>query len=474
MKFQSTDASLAEEIPYWEFLSDPIPHLSLSDGSLVAGLNVQLIDVECFDNGDINRFALALRSCLNSIPEGLSIQFCLSIRSDYQDVVDGHARLRQKSVHPIIESMSSARVEALSEAIRDHALYRPRLKVFLRVPPAQKKRGGFFNTEEEFKELVDSEYEDSLSQLTDSLDGLAQGLTALGIEVARMSSADQLELVYRTMNPQRSKAHPTPNLLGNGDRIDPSVLKESPWLGDPSHREQLTFGDLVIAHDHFMLDSEVHKVITLKNLPEVTIAGQLAEILRLPFHYDLILSFHVPAQNSEMAALERRRRMAHSLASNPGGGVSDLESESKLSSTEELIRELLNTGQRIYASQLQFVIRSSADVTGLKVLARRSREILNRLRSLQGAEGLEESVGAWKVFKGTLPGAPLHLERAKKMKTNNLADFLPVYGPSQGDKLPVVVFRNRLNGLFSFDAFDSKLPNYNMLVTGSSGAGKSF
>ena len=60
------------------------------------------------------------------------------------------------------------------------------------------------------------------------------------------------------------------------------------------------------------------------------------------------------------------------------------------------------------------------------------------------------------------------------MKTNNLADLLPVFGPREGDANPVVLFRNRLNGLVGFDAFDPSLPNYNSLVTGSSGAGKSF
>jgi conjugal transfer ATP-binding protein TraC len=60
------------------------------------------------------------------------------------------------------------------------------------------------------------------------------------------------------------------------------------------------------------------------------------------------------------------------------------------------------------------------------------------------------------------------------MKTNNLADFLPIYGPREGDRDPVVIFRNRLNGLVSYNSFDPGLPNYNTLVTGSSGAGKSF
>lgn len=39
---------------------------------------------------------------------------------------------------------------------------------------------------------------------------------------------------------------------------------------------------------------------------------------------------------------------------------------------------------------------------------------------------------------------------------------------------PICLFRNRSMGLVQYDPFDPRLPNYNALVTGSSGAGKSF
>src|ERR1019366_7854621 len=65
--------------------------------------------------------------------------------------------------------------------------------------------------------------------------------------------------------------------------------------------------------------------------------------------------------------------------------------------------------------------------------------------------------------------------RAKRVKTDNLADFLPLYEPYQGKGVrPVCLFHNRFSGLVSYDPFDQRLPNYNGLVTGSSGAGKSF
>ena len=337
------------------------------------------------------------------------------------------------------------------------------------------KKASVLQKKEAFSEKAYDAYAETLEVLSQNVDTLTTSFQSYGLVSRQLTKEELIQGVYQFLNPKRSRVEPTPKLVvqTNND-LDANLFENAEWLANQSPREQLVFGDLVLGFDQYTRDSTYHRVITLKTLPELTYAGQLSSFLRLPFHYDLLLSIEVPPQANEMAKLQQKRKMAHSLAVTQGGRASDLESETKLSSTEELIRELLSTGQRIYASQMVVILKAPATEEGNKKLNRQVREVLSRFRALQGAEGLEESVGAWKIIKNALPGAPLSLERAKKIKTNNLADFLPVYGPREGDKDPVVIFRNRLNGLISFNPFDSGLPNYNTLVTGSSGAGKSF
>jgi hypothetical protein len=40
---KNTEASLSEELPYWEFSDAPRQHLILNDGSLVSGIKLSLI-----------------------------------------------------------------------------------------------------------------------------------------------------------------------------------------------------------------------------------------------------------------------------------------------------------------------------------------------------------------------------------------------------------------------------------------------
>ena len=469
------DASLAEELPYWDFIEEPKAHAVLFDGSLVGGLRVGLIDIECYDENEINQLTSGLRSALNSVSEGTTLQFVMGVRSDFSDVINNHAKGKLDQIHPLVRQIADYREKSLIRAMDANELYRPELFIYVRTPVIEIQKLSVFKKKELFSEASALAYKDTFEALSQNIETLVSSFEGLGLSCQELTKSEILSNVYEFLNPKRSRTEPVPQVKTFNDAdFEKDVLSEVEWLANQSPREQLVFGDLILGFEQFTLDGFYHRVITLKTLPEVTFAGQMASFLRLPFHYDLILSVNIPPQVGEMAKLQQKRKMAHSMAVTTGGKASDLESESKLSSTEELIRELLNTGQRIYAVQMSIVLKAPMGPEGTKKLNREIREVLSRFRGLNGAEGLEESVGAWKILKNNRPAAPISLERARKMKTNNLADFLPVFGPREGDRDPVVIFRNRLNGLVSYDAFDPGLPNYNCLVTGSSGAGKSF
>lgn len=472
---ENKDASLSEELPYWDFFKGQKDHAVLDDGSLVGAMKVELIDIECFDESRTNAFTIGLRSALNSVSENTTLQFVMNIRSDFSEILEKHKNSKSEKIHPLIQKIAVARENVIFNEMANGELYKPELTVFVRVPKIETKKISIFKKKEFFSKEAEDCYQETLEVLSQNMDTLESAFDSVGLACNQLSRDEILKGIYSFLNPKRSKVEPCPKLLESNDiEIAKDILKNTDWLSNSSPREQLLFGDLILGMEQFTLDSHYHRVISLKTLPEMTFSGMMDRFLKLPFHYDLILTIEVPEQSHEMSKLQQKRKMAHSLAVTTNGKASDLESESKLSSTEELIRELLNTGQRIYSVQMNVILKADANLGGEKLLNKHVREVLSRLRSLQGAEGLEESVGAWKVLKGTLPAAPINLERARKMKTNNLADFLPVYGARTGDLDPTVIFRNRLDGLVSFNPFDSGLPNYNCLVTGSSGSGKSF
>jgi type-IV secretion system protein TraC len=473
--FKEKEASLCEELPYWDFFSTPLPHAVLSDSSIVMGFQSELLDIECMDDSEVNNLTMAIRNCLNSVSEGSYIQFYLDVDSNFNNVAQKHIDLRKDNLHPLIANIAKSRDSVINRDIEERNLYNPKLKIYLRRVVETPRSTSILKKAEEFTKVNSEHYDDLYESVSQDLGILRSAFESLGLHTHDLTKETILEDIYKFFNPKRSKDIGAPAIQSvKNENLEEKILSSEEWLANSSPREQLTFGDLVLSLKQFTLDLYHHRVISLKTLPENTFAGQLSHFLRMPFHYSILLSIYVPYQSTEMAKLQQKRKMAHSLAANDSGKASDLESESKLSATEELIRELLNTGQKIYSVQMNVLLKEEASKDGEKKLNRQVRDVLSRFRSLQGAEALEETVGSWKVIKGNFPMSPIKQERSKKMKTNNLADFIPLYGPRKGDENPVILFRNRMNGLISYDPFDSKLNNYNCLVTGSSGSGKSF
>lgn len=95
------------------------------------------------------------------------------------------------------------------------------------------------------------------------------------------------------------------------------------------------------------------------------------------------------------------------------------------------------------------------------------------LSRAHGLRGYRETYLLKEAYLALLPGAPALVERRRKTLTPVMVDMLPVWGFQSGEgKVP---FLTPHNGLVLYDPFDTgSQPNANILVTGTSGAGKSF
>ncbi len=460
--------ALAHEIPIWEVEDGETPHVVLQDGSVSGGFELIPLDIECFDAQSVNDLTLTFRTFLNSLQDKTTVQIFMRAHSDFSNLLDSHESSREANLHPVIRELDDSRTATSRDDMNSSSLYNLSVYLICKEPTRLKPKYSFLSRADKFEALSTAQYQETLEALAQNMESAKGVLEGAGIRFKSLTRQKILDILYGALNPRRSTTEPTPKVPSYR-----ATLSESATLPQPT-RERLLFGDVVFGTDDFVLNSAAHRIITLKNMPEVTFAGMLASVLRLPFHFELMLSVNVPDQSREMAKLQQRRRMAHSLANGDGQRPSDLENESKLSSTEDLLREILNSGQKIFSFQLRICLKTAGGKDATRSLERMTREVLTRIRSLSGAEAIHETVGAWRIFKNDLPFAPIEQVRGKRIKTNNLADFLPLFGPRRGDDDPVVVLHNRLGGLVSYNPFDPKLPNYNALVTGSSGAGKSF
>jgi len=211
------------------------------------------------------------------------------------------------------------------------------------------------------------------------------------------------------------------------------------------------------------------KTITLKTLPEgFTYSAMINEFTNLPFHFWISQNIQVLDQNKEQEALQLKRRIANSMASG-SNNVSDIESESKLESIEELLRELVEGTQKLISMDFTVIIWAKSK----DELEEKSDDILKAFREMNQSEGVAETLPCFDIFMDSIPGLCTGL-RHTKLKSSNAAHIMPFYAPWSGGNEPVCLIPTRENALFSYSPFFKKLPAWNALCFGGTGAGKSF
>jgi len=481
-RFQSfseyqVEKALSHELPYWDFLENSVV---LADGTLAVGYELRGLAIEALDTTRVNQIATDLRAFINALPDGCEVSFHQEVTSDFSSLLSAHEAL--KGTDKNVSWVSDSRVQRLKADSEEKNLLRPVLYLFVYKRFEGKKESplgllrSFFSAPSQFRRFTKQEHEKSLRELQQIAESIRASFETLGASLTPLSTDAIWGFLYRFLNPSRSVGHQSP-VLGEKHReqeFHSEEVRKLPALSIPSPREQIIFSDLILGYDSFLLDGFYHRLISFKSLPEFTHAAMVARLQQLPFPFTLQVHVKCPEQSKELSQLQAKRRMAHSMSMSQGGRATDLESEARLHSAEELLREIINTGQKILYFQLTLCLKSP-DRDELEMM---TKTALSRIRELNGCEGLAETVAGFKVWKTLLPMGNTTMVRPRRIKTENLADLLPVYQPFDGNShseaKPVCLFRNRFQGLVQYDPFDSRLPNYNALVTGSSGAGKSF
>jgi conjugal transfer ATP-binding protein TraC len=440
---------LADQLQVWGFESD---YTIFTDGSLGFGLEVSPVDVSCWNDEATNSFSDRISQFLNGLPTHLDIQFVQEISSGNEEIISAHENLCLPGASDTARALCQTRVDQLRSLDRDGQIPRHLLKIFVRRPFSRAliAKQSLFSKTKHFPQISESELQREIETLAQIKSNLFDGLRSLGLNGQVLKSDEVVRIIYGQWNPGRKVplAH-----------YDPEDV-----------RSTLVFTDALPYEKGFSLSDIHYRVISLKVLPDQTFASMATALRALPFNSKLFLSISVPDQHKELESLQTQRRVAYSMARGKKSGVSDIESEAKFQDIESLLSELISQGEKVFQVSFNVVLKSeSADDLESQV-----SQTLMKIRELAGAEGMEESLAAFEIFSEfSIPNARAK-ERMKRMKTSTLADLLPVFGPWPGHDRPSILLRSRMGSLVRFDPFSHDLTNYNHVVSGGSGSGKSF
>lgn len=441
--------ALSDYMQIWGFDGDTI---IFSDGSLGFGLSVVPLDASCWSGQQINEFSQRVAQFLNALPDGLDLQFIQDITGGNKKLIDEHREMAKECENPIVSTLTEIRAARLNQLDEAGLVPSHTLKLFVRRAPQSSllERPKFFSKAKQFQKIAEDKLAFEISSLERVKADLISGLDHLGMRAALIPVDEIADLVYLQWNPTR-------NVPRSG--YDPDDVRYS-----------LLFTDVGIYDRGFSMGDMHYRVLSLKLLPDQTFATMAATLRDLPFDSRLQFTIHVPNQQKELESLQVQRRIAYSMIAGRRSGVSDLDSEAKFRDLETLLEQMVAQGEKVFHLSLQIVLRAKSQ----EALDDLVSQALMKVRDLAGAEGMEETLAAFDVFSEIAVPNARAKERTKRVKTSNLCDLLPLYGPWPGHNEAKILLRSRLGSLVSFNPFSSDLTNSNQIVSGGSGSGKSF
>lgn len=144
------------------------------------------------------------------------------------------------------------------------------------------------------------------------------------------------------------KAHEWKNLLSKyfGGMVNDYRLPDFEWKSD-----------------HLLFKNEVVRAISLTELPQVTWHGCFQKLFEYEDEFLASLKIIVPERNKIRRQLETKRRVSHALAITSSLEVKNIESNSVLSSSEELLERILVGKETLLEISLGIILRGESENT---------------------------------------------------------------------------------------------------------------
>ncbi|MCI5072650.1 TraC family protein [bacterium] len=445
---QSSYPSIAELLPFWHPFKDT---MVFDDGSLGIGFKLNGIDINLATAESINTTLLHIKNMLNSAHEGLSLQFFYRLTSNVDSIINKHKALSSDS-NDTYKGIAQHRFDFLNKKNTDKLFFQPELYVFVRSQSHGLAKGGFFKSVKRYQRLSQTDFDQHYYAFERHIKQIESSLQHCNFKPIKLKNSEWFDMLYEHLNL---------------DRLDKVQRAQYNTAGD--FVSQLTLTDLHVSKDNVELGRLKFRTISLHTLPEgVSTASMVQSILKLPFHCWISHTIEIPTQKKEMEKMAVHRRLAHSMA-NGSNGVRDLESENKLNQIESLSKDLLEGTEKLVNCSMNVIIWGYTD----QDLDLKCDEVLKAFTQMNQAQGVIETYAGLDAFMSNIPGI-CKTFRSKKVKSSNAAHMIPAFSAWQGNDKPVCLLSNQDNIPFSLNPFDSSLPNWNGLVFGGSGSGKSF
>lgn len=217
------------------------------------------------------------------------------------------------------------------------------------------------------------------------------------------------------------------------------------------------YEELYLGDDYIKLGGEYIRLLNVYEFPKGIEFFDFCEL------GDYVLFFNKVDKSQAKRRVNTQRKLHHA---NLHGQMRNIESEASHAQAEQIYEDIIHGKESLFHIEAWFILKERS----LEELGHKTKRLINDCLSLE-LKPLVENVGLEKIFPTLIPGLRPLFKRVHPLPTSYLTNLLPLkrdFLMEEGMEL-----YSRFGNKIFFDLYCEKSANFNALITGLSGTGKS-
>lgn len=470
--------SLVEQLPYWEILKDAV---LLVDGRMEIGYELTSLNPEVMDEAALSLLHRGIKAILRGgIKEEQRLRLYVTVEDGSVDELESY-RNHVTAPEEILNYIGLRQYENFAEWERQGLLYRYRYFLSVEVGEPRKgyaspsplvaflqdllpwsKRGSHISfTHREFQEFLEETLHPTAARIS-------QHLSLAGIPHRRLEGVELFKLIHRYLNP----GVPSPERYSPTFEYVPTrITKQLESARRSTLRSKLVRSSIDNRHlDYLKVGNHYLAAIKFVDIPAETWFGMFHELLNAGDKPKWVaVDFHRLPQARAEGVL--RNRFRDYWRTGEQSDIPDIGAQEGAREVAEYIQHIRRHGEGIYLVSAAFLLLDE----DLGNLNERVRDFLVGASHIEGQPFMRMHRGVFKTFLEALPFSGHALSRPRMYPETQTAHFWTWAGPWRHQApRPVELYLTRYNTPVSFDPWDPRLPNYNAVIVGETGSGKSY
>jgi len=454
-----TNNSLAHHLKYWD-LKDRVMYLR--EGGAELGFRLNPPSSTFMTESGYQRLYNDIKMVLHSIGVLARARVVMECLTDAPDLVREH--FEQPLFSPALERRRNHKQKAWNERMENGELRKYNFYITLFVP-GKKIKEGLSYTRDTFVALRD--------RIEEQGELLQRALRMAKLGPERMSDQDIFDAVWRHFNPAFALSPPRYDPISERQYLGEDALKRGPEV------QLNTFSRQVIATEIDNTDHRVMQVgdhfmgtVSLQGTPKHVWIDMVREVgtelCKVGMEYRIVSDFRHEHEGNLKRGMEAAVRAFNS--DKKGATVTDATSGSKEQRLVKGLEEMETSGDLPFTTGF-----------GIIFYAKTAEEVKTYRATCVGALS---RLGGKMIQAGTVENGPQFIRNlapfAGGINANSFislerdaADLVPMSAPWVGCKKPTSIFTTRWGTALGLDYFDPGLRNFNGVICGGSGSGKS-